>query len=70
MGSLEVVSLFPSIPFELFQASIKRRWKQIKKHTNLPQKKFLNGFETFMDSLYFECNKEYYQQKNGLPMGL
>ena len=23
-----------------------------------------------MDLLYFQCNKEYYQQINGLPMGL
>ena len=42
----------------------------MKKQPKLPQKEFSNGFETLMDLLYFQCNKEYYQQINDLPMGL
>ena len=31
---------------------------------------FLRVFQILMASLYFQCNKEFFQQINGLPMGL
>ena len=40
MASLDVESMFPSIPIELVFQSIKKRWKYIKQHTKLPLKLF------------------------------
>ena len=34
MGSLDVILLFASIPYELVHYRIKNRWNKIKKHTN------------------------------------
>ena len=70
MASLDVVSLFPSVPYEFVKNSIKKRWKDIKKHTKLPFNEFMKGLEVLMDSLYFQNDEKYFKQINGLPIGL
>ena len=70
MASLDVESMFPSIPIELVKKSIQKRWNKIKTHTSMPQSEFIRGLEILMDSLYFKFNSTFYKQINGLPMGL
>ena len=41
MVSLDIVSMYPSIPFELVKKSIEKRWKEIKRHTCLTKELFL-----------------------------
>ena len=35
MASLDIVSLYPSVPYELVKESIKKRWKDMLKHTKM-----------------------------------
>ena len=70
MASLDVVSLFPSVPYELVKKSIKKRWNNIKMHTKMPFKEFIKGLEILMGSLYFQNDNTYYKQINGLFIGL
>lgn len=68
--SFDVVSLFTNIPLELVLEIVKNRWSDIKKHTDV-------AFRDFMDMLSFsitDCNYftflgQMYKQKDGLPMG-
>ena len=70
MASLNIVSLYPSVPYGLGKESIKKRWKDIHKHTNMNLEEFLKGLESLMNSLYFQFNKLFYQQIDGMPIGL
>ena len=70
MVSYDIFNMFNNIPLDLVKISIIKRWSLIEKFTNLPQKEFLKGLEVIMNSLYFQFDNKYYQQINGLPMGL
>ena len=43
MAALDLVSLFPSVPYKFVKKSVKRRWKDMKK--KLPFNEFLKGLE-------------------------
>ena len=62
--------MYPSIPVNLVKNIIKNRWSKIKKFRKLPYNEFINGLEVLMNSLYFKYDEKYYQQINGLPIGL
>ena len=70
MASLDIVALYPSVPYELVKEIIKKRWKDIHKHTKMNLTEFLKGLEVLMNSLYFQFNELFYQQIDGMPIGL
>ena len=67
--SLDIVSMYTSITWDLIVKSIKNRWKNIKPHTFLNYKDFNTALLLCLNSTY--CNFDYYiyKQINGLPMG-
>lgn len=69
MVSLDVVNMYPSIPFDLIKSSIKNRWEDIKKCTDIPLKEFLSGLDLLLNTTYFKFNNKFYKQIFGLPMG-
>ncbi|GBP03619.1 hypothetical protein EVAR_91306_1 [Eumeta japonica] len=68
--SLDVVSLFPSIPVDLARQIIESKWDKIREYTDIDKDFFLSivGF-CIDDSRYFQYKKKVYIQKRGLPMG-
>ena len=52
MAPLDIVLLYPSVRYELVKESIKKRWKDIHKHTKMNLAEFLKGLESLMNSLY------------------
>ena len=48
MQSLDYVSLFPSVPYELVKKSIKKRCNNIKMHTKILFNEFMKGLEIVM----------------------
>ena len=69
MISLDVSSLFTSVPFDLIINSINKRWNLIKSATNLPLEEFKKGIEFLMNNTFFQFDNKYYQQIFGTPMG-
>ncbi|XP_060537265.1 uncharacterized protein LOC132708734 [Cylas formicarius] len=67
--SLDVVSLFSNIPYNLVEKSIKKHWNRIRNHTDLSQISFLKILQFVFDTTYFRFNNEFYKQKLGTPMG-
>ena len=64
MATLDVVSSFPSVPYEFVKNSIKKRWKDIKKHTKMSFKEFMKGLDILMNSLYFQNDQKYYKPQS------
>ena len=69
MISLDVISMYPSIPLKLVNESVKNRWSEIEKYTKIPQTEFLSGLEFMVNMTYFSFNNKFYKQIDGLPMG-
>lgn len=69
MISLDVVSMYTSIPRKLVINTINNRWKEIQQFTNLPQEYFVNGIDMCINSTYFTFQGDTYEQVAGLPMG-
>jgi hypothetical protein len=69
MISLDVQSLFTSIPTHRLINCINNNWENISKHTDVDQKLFLNVITFIINNSYFLCNGKYYKQIQGLPMG-
>lgn len=68
--SLDVVSLFPSIPINLALDIIEEKWHIIKEHTKIEKQLFLRILNFCInDNRYFQYKGSIYKQKNGLPMG-
>lgn len=68
--SLDVVSLFPSIPVNLAIDIIDEKWDNIKRYTNIRKELFLRIMKyCIMDNRYFQYNNKIYLQQKGLPMG-
>lgn len=68
--SLDVVSLFPSIPVELAIRIIEDDWDRISGYTNINKDLFLRILKfCIIDSRYFQFNNKIFSQKKGLPMG-
>lgn len=69
MASLDVVSMYTSIPKSLALETINKRWHDIKNHTILPQKQFMDAINFCINSSYFQYKDVFYEQIGGLPMG-
>lgn len=67
--SLDVISLFSKISFDLVVRSINSRWEDIKKLTNIPRDMFLKVINYIFDSTYCKFNNTFYKQILGTPMG-
>lgn len=67
--SLDVVSLFTCIPFDLLTDLIERKWERIDPHTTMDQNTFLQAVEVCARSPFFRFNNKFYLQKLGFPMG-
>lgn len=67
--SLDVESMYTSIPTELALEVVAKQWEKIKNHTSLPKEYFMEATTTCLTSTYFRYGKDYYEQTSGLPMG-
>ena len=67
--SLDIVSMYTNITWDLITISIKKRWKLIKKHTFLNYMDFNKAVLLCLDSAYCNYDNNIYKQINGLPMG-
>ena len=54
MMSLDVVSMYPTIPLDLIKKGINNRWNEIKKYTDIPINEFLIGLDVLVNSTYFK----------------
>lgn len=66
--SSDVKSLFTNIPNELVYEAVKKRWRNISRHTDLPLDKFIEGRKLVLENNYFEFNGTFYVQISGSPM--
>ena len=70
MISLDVVSLFPSIPVNFAINIIESKWDIIQKYTKMTKRLFLDIIKfCIIDNRYFTYAKKYYTQMKGMPMG-
>ncbi|XP_037024176.1 uncharacterized protein LOC119066056 [Bradysia coprophila] len=67
--SLDATSLFTNIPTSLCVTAIKNRWSQIKPHTFLTQKQFIEVVRLITSESYFRYKDDFYLQQCGLAMG-
>ncbi|XP_044751208.1 uncharacterized protein LOC123311365 [Coccinella septempunctata] len=67
--SLDVISLFTNISWELTEKIIVDNWSRIEAVTNIPRPKFVNLLKFLFDSNYFKYKGEFYSQIFGCPMG-
>lgn len=67
--SLDVVSLFTCIPFELVRRDVTFNWSDIQKHTNINLEIMLEIIEFIMKSCYFTFEGKFYSQIFGTAMG-
>lgn len=69
MISLDVKSLFPSVPVDLIVQSIKKRWEDIKKNTEIDKDLFIKIVRFLLRSSYFKVNDIFYKQISGAAIG-
>lgn len=68
--SLDVVSLFPSIPVDLAIRIIEENWNKISEWTNINKNLFMRIIKfCIVDNRYFQYDGKIYAQQKGLPMG-
>ena len=67
--SLDAVSMYTNISWNLIRKSVKLRWNQIKTNTFLKQTDFGNILQFCLESSYCTLNNEFYNQIFGLPIG-
>ena len=68
--SLDVVSLFPSIPIDVALDIIEEKWNIISEYTKIKKNLFLRILRfCIVENRYFKYNNKIYIQKKGLPMG-
>lgn len=67
--SLDATSLYTNVPTALCTKAIKKRWQQIKPHTFMTQKQFLEAVNIITTESYFRYKDHYYLQISGLAMG-
>jgi hypothetical protein len=67
--SLDVVSLYTSVPISLSLEIVKKKWEEIKKFTDIPQDEFLKAIEITLKSTYFLYQNDIYKQIEGCAMG-
>ena len=70
MISLDVVSLFPSIPVDFAIKIIESKWDLIQKFTKMTMRSFLEIIKfCIIDNRYFTYADKMYAQQKGMPMG-
>ena len=69
MISLDVSSLFTSIPNDLIIESIERKWKKTNPPVDIPWSEIEIALELILKSTYFTFNDKIYHQIDGTPMG-
>jgi len=67
--SLDAISLFTNIPFDLAIESNSKRWEYISSGCSIPQDEFLCALRLIFDSIYFQFDGNIYKQNFGTPMG-
>ncbi|XP_044764412.1 uncharacterized protein LOC123320976 [Coccinella septempunctata] len=67
--SLDAVSLFTNISWEITCSIIMDEWDMISPHTTMPQAKFIQVLKFLSDTNYFLYDGIYYSQLFGIPMG-
>lgn len=67
--SLDIVNMFPSIPFQLIQYDINLHWKEIKQFTTFDKNTFLMILEFIYNNSYFMFDDQAFVQRTGLPIG-
>lgn len=67
--SLDVVSLYSNIPFELVTKSVNKHWERISEYTNLNLNNFLEILRFIFETTYCKFNNNYFKQILGTPMG-
>lgn len=68
--SLDVVSLFPSVPVDLALEIIEEKWSIVEQYTKIDKGLFFRILKFCIeDNRYFCCNGKVYTQLKGLPMG-
>lgn len=67
--SLDVISLFTNIPFDLAYQSLMNRWNFIELNTSIPLDDFLQAIKFVLSSTFFTFNIKIYKQTFGVPMG-
>lgn len=70
MISLDVISLFPSIPVDFAIKIIESKWEIIQNFTNMTKRSFLDIIKfCIIDNRYFTYAGKMYAQQKGMPMG-
>lgn len=67
--SLDVISLFPSIPKQLVEDIISKNWKWFEPYTEIPKPLFLKIIRFLFESSFFVFNEKFYTQLDGTAMG-
>ncbi|XP_053699154.1 uncharacterized protein LOC128746132 [Sabethes cyaneus] len=67
--SLDVTSLFTSIPIDHAMECLIERWPEITKHTAIDKESFLAIVKLVLESTFFSYKGEIFQQTFGTPMG-
>ncbi|XP_044760226.1 uncharacterized protein LOC123317682 [Coccinella septempunctata] len=67
--SLDVVSLYTNISWEITERIIRIHWARIASVTNIPQECFLRILKFLFDANYFVYKGQYFSQIFGCPMG-
>lgn len=74
MISLDVTSLYTSIPHRAVINTLHKHWNELSIHTNLTKDLFLQGIKIILENGYFEFastpnQSKIFRQKSGLAMG-
>ena len=67
-ASLDVVSPFPSCTIRISFSEYKKKVERYK-IAHQSHERFLHGLDILTNTLHFQFNYEFYQQKDGLPIG-
>ena len=67
--SLDVVSLFPSIPKSLVIEIVKKKWKYIECYTEVSKEVLIDIIQFIFNSSFFKFNGSFYSQLDGTAMG-
>ena len=63
------IQIYVLISDDLVISGLKKKWKYLKNHIDLPRKEFLGGISILLNSTYFKFNDKFYHQIIGSPMG-
>jgi hypothetical protein len=70
MISLDVESLFTSVPVDLFLKCMKKNWERIASITEIDQDLFISMISFVLKSSYFQYDGKFFHQIHGFAMGL